>query len=225
VPSDEDEADSDDEGFGPRYYGSVISWSKADQLGPLGIQYVILALILVSGRVISDGRCIPFLLSNVLIRSLHPVDLRAHLKRLGLPLTGTLTFNARSTHKTMTVEQYLGMLMRQGYLDQQQTGEAAKKGKGKRGRVAANDDDSGATYEWRWGPRAQSEVGEKGIAQFVAEFMVGDAGDDEDEEEEEEAGRRGRARGGARKESAQDKLEKMLKGVERAAGGQLADLK
>jgi melanoma-associated antigen len=60
MPSDEEEAESDDERFGPRYYGSIISWSKADQLGPLGIQYVILALILVSGRVISDGQlCVP----------------------------------------------------------------------------------------------------------------------------------------------------------------------
>jgi hypothetical protein len=135
-----------------------------------------------------------------------------------------VTFNAQSTHKSMSVEQYLSMLIRQGYLDQQQAGEAAKKGKGKRGRANV-DDDSGVTYEWRWGPRAQSEVGEKGIAQFVAEFMVGDAGDDDEDEEEDEAGRRGRGRGGARKESAQDMLEKMLKGVERAAGGQLADLK
>jgi hypothetical protein len=53
---DEEEADSDDEGFGSRYYGSVISWSKADQLGSLGIQYVILALIMVNGRVISDSK-------------------------------------------------------------------------------------------------------------------------------------------------------------------------
>lgn len=135
-----------------------------------------------------------------------------------------LSFNARSTHRSVTVEQYLSTLIRQGYLDQQQAGEAAK-AKGKRGRVAANaDDDSGATYEWRWGPRAQSEVGEKGIAQFVAEFMVGDA-DDDDDEEEEDGGRRARGRGAAGKESAQDRLEKMLKGVERAAGGQLADLK
>lgn len=208
--ADAPDEDSEDEGFGPRCYGSVISWSKADQLGPLGIQYIILALILVSGRVISD------------------VDLRAHLKRLGLPMTGMVAFNVRSTHKSMFVEQYLGMLIRQGYLDHQQTGEGAKKGgKGKRGRVPANaDDDSGATFEWRWGPRAQSEVGEKGIAQFVAEFMVGDAGEeDEEDEEDEEAGGRGKGKGSARQESAQDKLEKMLKGVERAAGRQLADLK
>jgi hypothetical protein len=223
---DEDEVDSDDEAFGSHHYGSIISWSKADQLGSLGIQYVILALIMVNGRVISDSKP-PIALPIHVSDRKHPptVDFRAHLKQLGLPLTRTLTFNAQSTHKNMSVEQYLSMLIRQGYLDRQQTGEAGKKtGKAKRGRIAANaDDDSGTTYEWRWGPRAQSEVGEKGIAQFVAEFMVGDAGDDE--EDDEEAGRRGRGRGGAGKESAQDKLEKMLKGIEKAAGGQLADMK
>lgn len=52
-----DQPDSDDEdedGFGSRSYGSIISWSTADQLGPIGLLYVILALILVNGRVISD---------------------------------------------------------------------------------------------------------------------------------------------------------------------------
>jgi len=155
------------------------------------------------------------------------VDLRANLKRLGLPPAGKLTFNAQNTQKTMTVEQYLSLLIRQGYLERQQTGEVGKKtGKGKRGRVNANaDDDSGATYEWRWGPRVQSEVGEKAIAQFVAEFMVGDTGDEDEDDEDDQGGRRGRGGRGGRKESAHDKLQKMLKGVEKAAGGQLADLK
>ena len=53
----DDEGDaSDDDGERPaKYYGSLISWSKADQLGSLGILYVILSLVLASGRVMSDG--------------------------------------------------------------------------------------------------------------------------------------------------------------------------
>lgn len=55
--SDDESDDSDAEGERPpKYYGSLISWTKADQLGPIGILYVILALILVNGRVISDGK-------------------------------------------------------------------------------------------------------------------------------------------------------------------------
>jgi hypothetical protein len=48
---DEDDADED---F-PRAYGSILAWSNADQLGALGILHVILALVLISGRVINDG--------------------------------------------------------------------------------------------------------------------------------------------------------------------------
>lgn len=118
------------------------------------------------------------------------------------------------------MEQYLTNLIRQGYLDHRQIGENKKgKGKGaKRGRVTQVDEESGATYEWKWGNRAQSEVGEKGIAQFVAEFMVADAGDDEDDDEGARGGR-------VRRENTQAKLTKMIKGIERAAGGQLAEVK
>lgn len=52
APSTDEEDEND---FGPRYYGSIISWSTADQLGPTGVLYIILALILVSGRVMSDS--------------------------------------------------------------------------------------------------------------------------------------------------------------------------
>jgi hypothetical protein len=44
-----------DNSFGTRSYGSVISWSRSDQLGLVGLLYVILSLILVSGRVMSEG--------------------------------------------------------------------------------------------------------------------------------------------------------------------------
>ena len=55
--SDDEGEDSDEDAERPaKYYGSLISWSKADQLGSLGILYVILALVLVSGRAISDGK-------------------------------------------------------------------------------------------------------------------------------------------------------------------------
>ncbi|KAG6856199.1 hypothetical protein H0H87_006595 [Tephrocybe sp. NHM501043] len=194
APSDDD--NDDDDSYAPQFYGSLISWSSADQLGALGILYTILALILVSGRVISDS------------------ELRAHLKRLSLPQTGVVYFTARSTHPTQSVETYLSTLIRQGYLDRVQVGDTKKGGKGKgakRARVTQADDDNLATYEWRWGNRSQSEVGEKAVAKFVAEFMIGDA--DEDEE------------GAQSRQDAGSKLERMTKGIERAAGGHLTDIK
>ncbi|KAF9466735.1 MAGE family-domain-containing protein [Collybia nuda] len=201
----EDEDDPED-GTPVRSYGSIISWSTSDQLGPTAILYTILSLILVSGRAMTD------------------MDLRSSLKRLRLPPTGDIAFNTQSTHRTVTVDQYLSTLIRQGYLDRQQIGENTKKGKGaKRGRATQADEDAGITYEWRWGNRAQSEIGEKGIAQFVAEFMVGDAGDDGDDESEDEAAT---GRGAKRRQDDTDtKITNMMKGIERAAGGQLAGLR
>ncbi|KAJ7186488.1 MAGE family-domain-containing protein [Mycena filopes] len=205
APSD----DEDDDSAGSVTYGSIISWSNADHVGALGILYVVLALILVSGRVMGDQ------------------DLRMMLKRLRLPSTGTVAFGASATHRTLPLDAYLTQLIRQGFIDRQQVGGAEKGAKGKRkgpGRVTQADEESGQTYEWRWGNRAQSEVGERAVAEFIAEFMVaGELAGGEDEEEGGNAA--GRARADKRRVDAENNLAKMMKGIERAAGGQLAEIK
>ncbi|KAJ6589317.1 MAGE family-domain-containing protein [Mycena capillaripes] len=207
APSDDDDEDEIGHGGGTAY-GSIISWSSTDQVGALGVLYVVLALILVSGRVMGDQ------------------DLRTTLKRLQLPATGTVAFSAAATHRTLTLDAYLTQLIRQGYLDRQQVGGEPKKGaaKGKRARVAADDEGGQMTYEWRWGTRAQSEVGEQALAQFVAEFMVTEGAEAGEEDGEEEAGAAGRARANKRRADAASRLERMTKGIERAAGGQLAEI-
>lgn len=48
------EADDDDDEM-LKTYGSIISWSAADQLSLLGILYVVLALILIHGRQMPDS--------------------------------------------------------------------------------------------------------------------------------------------------------------------------
>lgn len=52
---DEDDEDDDAERV-PKYYGSLISWTKGDQLGAVGVLYVILALVLVNGRIMTDSK-------------------------------------------------------------------------------------------------------------------------------------------------------------------------
>ncbi|KAJ7583842.1 MAGE family-domain-containing protein [Mycena floridula] len=195
--AEEPEVDSDfDEDSCVRTNGSIISWSTSDQLGPLGIVYVILSLILVSGRVIGDA------------------ELRTHLKRLRLSPTAKVAFTPLSPHREITMDAYLTNLVKQGYLDRQQIGETKKpKGGAKRVRAEA-DDESGIQYEWRWGNRAEGEISEKALAEFVAELMVGNAREEDDEEVARRP--RGQQRGGARK-------EKMLGGIAKAAGGSLAD--
>ncbi|TFY73507.1 hypothetical protein EWM64_g10505, partial [Hericium alpestre] len=90
--------DSDDE-TGTRNYGSIIAWNGSDQLASLGILYVILAVILVNGKVISD------------------MDLRTNLRRLRLPANVAIPLSAQSTHRTIPLDAFLSQLVRQGYLD------------------------------------------------------------------------------------------------------------
>ena len=103
-------------------------------------------------------------------------------------------------------------------------GDAARKGKkgggSKRLRTQAEDLEEGIMYEWRWGPRAHCEVGEENIGKFVAEFMV-----DGEVNEEEEGGQVAGRRGGTARRKQETTLKKMYSGVEKAAGGKLAELK
>ncbi|KZT00092.1 MAGE-domain-containing protein [Laetiporus sulphureus 93-53] len=188
--NDEVYTDEDDDGPCTRSVGSILAWERSDELGSVGVLYTILALILVDGRVMRDN------------------DLRSLLKRLNLGHGATLPLSSRSTSTSLTVDAYLAQLLRQGYLERQRIGET--KGAGKRGRVSAAapaGDDGANAVEWRWGPRAMSEVGERAVARFVAEFMVdGPKAESEDESAGDDAERR-------------KKVEVVMKGVERAAGG------
>ena len=47
--------DSDDEGVRSTDTGAILAWQSSDQLGSIGILYVVLALILGHGRAISDS--------------------------------------------------------------------------------------------------------------------------------------------------------------------------
>ncbi|KIK46864.1 hypothetical protein CY34DRAFT_800038, partial [Suillus luteus UH-Slu-Lm8-n1] len=205
-----DSQDGDDDDDMPRSYGCIISWSTTDQLGALGVLHVILAFILVSGRSLTD------------------LDLRAHLKRLGLTSNEAISMNTQSTHKSLPIDTYLGQLMKQGYIDRIKLGDTKAAG-GKRGRAPAatqtNPDETQA-FEWHWGHRSYSEIGEQAIATFVAEFMV-ERNRDDDGEDDDEDGRaaRGRGKGRARAEdSGGDKLKNVFGAIERAAGGNLSDV-
>ncbi|KAH8113089.1 MAGE-domain-containing protein [Phellopilus nigrolimitatus] len=201
------EADDGDDDEAPAVYGSIISWSTADQLGGLGLLYVILSLILVNGHTLSD-----------------PV-LKKHLKTLRLPLSATIEFAPHATHKSSSIEAYLITLIKQGFLDKVKVGPAGapRATQGKRGRGNDNDDE-GASYEWRWGARAYAEVGEKALARFVAEFMAervllgaaGGGGDDDDDETQRRI---------PDEEERERVLENMLKDITRAAGGRLSDVR
>ncbi|KAI5121740.1 hypothetical protein M0805_009030 [Coniferiporia weirii] len=198
-------AENDDEDA-PQSYGSIISWSTIDQLGGLGLLYVILALILVNGHILSDP------------------ELKKHLKSFRLSLSSTIEFAPHATHKSATIEAYLSTLVKQGYLDKVKVGPAGapRATQGKRARNA-DADEEGVSYEWRWGARAQAEVGELAIAQFVAEFMaervLRDTGRGDGDDEST-----GPQRRDFDEEEGQRVLDSMMKGITRAAGGKLNDI-
>ena len=151
-----------------------------------------------------------------------------NLKRLRLPAGGEVPFSTLSTNKVVQLDQYLATLIRQNYVDREQVGDGKKSKGNKRGRLAtqvAQEEEDGVAYQWRWGPRAYCEVGEKAVAKFVAEIMIGDRIEaDVDEEEGSRAGSSRRARGRGR-DDTEARVEKMLQGIEKAAGGSLADLR
>ena len=174
------------------------------------------------------------------------------LRRLRLRLPTQLALPAHSPHRTLTLDAYLLQLQRQGYLHRTRLGGAGSGGAGgaaqKRGRGrpggptqqgSGGGEDNDVAWEWRWGPRALAEIGEAAIAHFMAEFMaerasgsggggggsgsggratVGDGGGDGEASDDEVGGRGARAR----REDAKRRLAALLKGVERAAGGELS---
>ncbi|KAI0357198.1 MAGE-domain-containing protein [Trametes cingulata] len=204
-PDENEEFAEDDNPVGTRSTGSIFAWHSGDQLASVGILYVILALILVEGRSIADN------------------DLRAILKRLQLPANAPVPLSSQSTNQNLTIDAYLAQLARQGYLEKLRiggpAGRAGGSGAPKRARAsasqAAGDDSVLAAHEWRWGPRAMAEVGERGVAQFVAEFMAVRPGEDADDED---------AVAAPEEEGVQKRVQIIFKGIERAAGS-LADVR
>ncbi len=239
VPDDVDGAE-----HGVRTHGSIIAWNSADQLAALGILHVVLALILVSGKIITDSASpsllfLPFPIPDLTLS--HTVDLRMLLRRLRLRPPTQLALPAHSPHRTLTLDTYLLQLQRQGYLDRSRIGSAGgasgtsqKRGRGRTGgamQQGNGGDEGDVAWEWRWGPRAMAEIGETAVAHFVAEFMAERAsgGGGGGGGSSSSGGRTAAGGGGGDGEVSDDeaggrggKLAALLKGVECAAGGDLA---
>lgn len=136
-----------------------------------------------------------------------------------IPLGADMPPNSRSVALS-SIDAFLTQCTRQGYLERHRAGGTKVGANKKRGRAitqgAGNGESEGETWEWKWGPRAMAEVGERDIAHFMAEFMVDSILMGEDDDEGGEAN--------AANEARRKRLETMMKGIERASGGGLADL-
>lgn len=187
-----------------------------------GILHVILALILVNGRVITDSEKHHFDFVSLFITSFLTstlVQLRTYLKRLRLPMGSAFPSKETSQMlKPLTIDAYLTQLVKQNYLDKQKSSLASTQGAQKRvrsGGTVGGTDEGDASFEWKWGTRAIAEIGEEGVGKFVVDFM--------DDIERERANRRAEeegARGNSRQERERWK-DKLFIAIGRAAGGGL----
>lgn len=131
----------------------------------------------------------------------------------------------------MSIDTFLQHLVRQGYLDRVRLGDTKSATGKRRGRISAtqgngNAEENPQMYEWRWGNRAHGEMGEQAVAGFVGEFMVERTRlADVEEEEEENVGGRRRGKQKKKEVGMEQQLETMIKAIERAAGGNLTDVK
>ena len=82
--ADIEDDEEDDAERVPKYYGSLISWTKGDQLGAVGVLYVILAIVSVNGRIMLDSERKKKILISSYCHSCI-ADLRRYLKSLHLP--------------------------------------------------------------------------------------------------------------------------------------------
>ncbi|KZT58003.1 MAGE-domain-containing protein [Calocera cornea HHB12733] len=207
--------------------GTALAWQSADDVGLQGLMFVILSLVLVNGRSMPDPQ------------------LRSYLKKLGVHSTIPIV---TASNKNITLDAFLSSLTKLGYLDRIRThlpglGTQAPAtqaaGRGRRARGSDDVEEGDISYEWRWGPRAEAEVGEKRTAGFIADVYLKRREEvqeieDSEEEEEEQPARKGRGRGKndevaerrrekqAKKEKERKEMERILKEVERAAGGNLS---
>ncbi|CAE6444433.1 unnamed protein product [Rhizoctonia solani] len=196
------------------------------------VMCVILGLILVNGRSVAEN------------------TLRGLLKPLGLTPNAEMFLPISNHRRRMKFPEFLTHLTKLGYLERTRaataiagTQPAKKRGRQSQAATAGDDDEDGATIEWKWGSRAHAELGERAVAEFMVDFMVERAikdaarqlrrnaqtqGGDEDEEDDEEnvgrAERNEREKDKAALEARAEKMrEAMMRDVERSAGGHLSD--
>ncbi|UZJ52226.1 hypothetical protein CBS101457_001546 [Exobasidium rhododendri] len=196
--------------------GVMLDWHRSgSELGSMGLLFFILSIILLNGRSIPDDL------------------LRSYLRRMSLDPHKTLPAALQSdsskdaTEGGTTLDDFLQTSIKQSYLEctkvgaggqgamsMDPSGNATKRvqvkgrktrGGGGGGGGGDENDKSTEDFEWRWGARAESEITEKAVAEFVAEIYL----------VSEEQGN------GESQSSRAKKQENLIKHIENAAGSQL----
>lgn len=136
-------------------------------------------------------------------------QLVSYLKRLAIYPESMIPSTIASTHNGLTLTAFLNLLVKQSYLEKLKS--AAPGGATQ---AAQNQKGGDAAVQWRWGSRAEAEIGEVGVARFlkaIYESKDGVAGEDDDND-------------AARRRRKGNTGEKLLNEISRAAGeGKLQD--
>ncbi|PWN51359.1 MAGE-domain-containing protein [Violaceomyces palustris] len=250
--------------------GSLIDWKRADghgQLGQMGLLHLVLSIILLNGRTVPDDQLRAYLkrlylephlpLPQAFQSEENPSgDRRSTSGWATQTASRRATAGGKGENLEMTLEGFLSLAVKNSYLERVKTDHAATAGGAGARAVSRNVSATQArsargmhgemaedtSFEWRWGSRAESEIGEKAVAKFVSEVFNNpvangeeDDGEEREEEEEEDGiDQEDRARGGGRRRlnentngdatnrSRRSQLEtQTLRNIERAAGSQL----
>ncbi|KDN40689.1 MAGE-domain-containing protein [Tilletiaria anomala UBC 951] len=247
--------------------GIMLDWRRGDgQQGSMGLLFFVLGLILVSGRQLSDQKLRSYLNrlslseATILPRMLRPDDTPAH-DDYGHQ---TATAPRKPDSSAHTVGEWLDLMIKQQYLETLGTGSgtamqviststsasvARKRAAGNvnRSRAAANQE----TFEWKWGGRAEVEIGEEAVAHFMVDIMAADSlaaadhdavknegdedggedgGEDGDEQpkragskqqQQQQSQQRGPSQAQLKREAKQ--REYIMKNLERSVGSQLVN--
>lgn len=141
----------------------IVRWNGDGQLGGMGLLFLILSIVLVCGRRVDEGRLRSYLaqLSLSVDRAL-PSALQPFQSSTDASTPGPSQARPRTVEHKLTLESYMAQLQRYGYLEKARTDT-----------VRSSDGTAPTpTAEYRWGPRAEVEIGEKAVGAFMVQMFA-----------------------------------------------------
>lgn len=150
-------------------------------------------------------------------------QLITYLRRLSLYPSSPIPVSLASAHpQTLTLSSYILLLAKQGYIERGASASGAKGGavpatqRTTKGSGATLTEGGDPNIEYRWGARAEIELGEVGVASFIQRVFEAKLRTDEDDDDGEdgETAVQKAAKAGKRGKTG----EKLLKEIARAAG-------
>lgn len=205
--------------------GVLLDWKRSSaDLGKTGLTMLILALVLVNNRVMLEDQLRSYL-RRMGLRGVLPESLQTYPELASESLAG------RDSDGIM-LDDFLSNLVRQDYLERTRVQNAAvtsaasmdasmarrrTQARGNVKRTRNGDSDIVEDFEFRWGSRAEVEIGETAAASFIADICLqANHAGIEDEAEEEVQSNDGNLDVRQKK-----RREQILREVQRAAGSAL----